>query len=415
MKWLPLACTACVWTACLLASGGSVPTLYAQDASAEQPPTPTKSEKPAPQDAEKERPGKNTAETTAEAPAARLEEAEIARLIEQLDAGEFATREAATKALIAGGSTVIPAVEQGAERSELELSTRCFAVLKGIYEGNDVDARAEAALALKRLCSSRQASVARRAKALLDPPVAKPVPPVAGQPLPGIRLNLQRNFQMGGGGRQVQMSNVNGKVQIDVTEGKRKVSISHQDQRDIKVRISEPGPGGNEPKVTEMQAANLKELEEQHPEAFKLFQEFNGQGEGLVPGLDPARMFPPGFPPGFPPALLPNQPPAGRAPANPPPAKARPAGPPGVPPPGAARRLGNRAGKANAEEPAEARPALRDSSRRLADLEKRLETVVDQLRREAESDQPQGAELKRLANELGDVRAALSDLLGDEP
>jgi hypothetical protein len=37
------------------------------------------------------------------------------------------------------------------------------------------------------------------------------------------------------------------------------------------------------------------------------------------------------------------------------------------------------------------------------------------LRREAESDQPQGAELKRLANELGDVRAALSDLLGDEP
>ena len=102
MKWLPLACTACVWTACLLASGGSVPPLFAQDASAEQPPTPAKSEKPAPQDAEKERPGKNTAETTAEAPAARLEEAEIARLIEQLDAGEFATREAATKALIAG-------------------------------------------------------------------------------------------------------------------------------------------------------------------------------------------------------------------------------------------------------------------------------------------------------------------------
>ncbi|MFM8222175.1 MAG: hypothetical protein ACKOJF_24955, partial [Planctomycetaceae bacterium] len=125
------------------------------------------------------------------------------------------------------------------------------------------------------------------------------------------------------------MTNTNGKVQIDVTEGKRKVSISHQNERDIKVRISDPGPAGEEPKGTEVRAANLQELEEQHPEAFKLFQEFSGQGEGLVPGLDPARMFPPGFLPGLPPGLLPN--PAGQPPANEPPPKARPAGPPGVP------------------------------------------------------------------------------------
>ncbi|MFM8220470.1 MAG: hypothetical protein ACKOJF_16265, partial [Planctomycetaceae bacterium] len=141
----------------------------------------------------------NSEKTKTEAEATPLDEAEIDRLIERLDAGEFAAREAATKALIAGGATVVSAVERGAERSELELSTRCVAVLRAIYEGGDIDARAEAALALKRLCSSRQASVARRAKALLDPPAAKPAPPVVGQPFPGIRLNIQRNMQLGGG------------------------------------------------------------------------------------------------------------------------------------------------------------------------------------------------------------------------
>ncbi|MFM8217362.1 MAG: hypothetical protein ACKOJF_00405, partial [Planctomycetaceae bacterium] len=86
-----------------------------------------------------------------------------------------------------------------------------------------------------------------------------------------------------------------------------------------------------------------------------------------------------------------------------------------VPPPGATRRPGNRAGKANSEAPARGGAGLRESSRQLAALEKRLESVVEQLRREAESDQPQGPELKRLANELADVQAALSELLGDEP
>jgi len=331
-----------------------------------------------------------------------LSEAEIEDLIEQLNADEFTTREAATKALGDGGRAVIPAMEQNAESPELEVSSRCFAVLKAIYEGTDIEARADAALALKRLCSSSQAAVARRAKSLLTPPAANLLPggvPIPGFRLPpGLRFNVQRNLQAGGRTRSVATTNVNGRVTVEAAEGSRRVLITHQNEREIRVRVTEPAPDGGEPRVTESVAANRQELKEKYPEAFKLFTEYAGQE--LEPDHNPSRIFPPGSPPG----VLPGLEPLPQVPAPP--------GPPGFPPPRVNGRPLDRGRRADNAGQRESRSV---SIKPLAELEKRLESIVSQLRREAESDRPQTNELQRLAGELDEVRAALADLMRGSP
>ncbi len=228
-----------------------------------------------------------------------LAPAEIDKLISQLDAEEFEAREAASKKLVSGGASVVPAVEKGAGDENLEIATRCLAILKSLYEGKDVDAQADAAIALKRLCDSPNAAIARRAAAVIDPP--KPAnggnPFNPGNPFgglqPGIRINM-RGIPLGGAGRQMQVTNNNGQVEVIVTEGERKVRVVHRDGNDITVEITEPPAAGKPAETKKFSAKNEDELKKKHPEAFKLYEEFGKQGaDDVFVGNFPGGVFPP--------------------------------------------------------------------------------------------------------------------------
>jgi len=226
-----------------------------------------------------------------------LRDAEITEWIADLDDSDFEIREKATGRLTNAGVRAIPAVAQAAESENLEVATRALQVLKTLYESKDPDAQAEAAIAIKRLCDSPRKSIARRAAAILDAPHQKMKGATpAGGALPGLRFNA-RGLVPGGVARQVSVQNVNGKVQISVVEGSRRIQIGHSNNRDIVVKVTEPRPEGDEKNTREFKAIDLEEMRQKHPEGARLFEEYAGDNQ--FQGLG-GQLFPGGFPPGFP-------------------------------------------------------------------------------------------------------------------
>ncbi|RPI82025.1 MAG: hypothetical protein EHM42_09940 [Planctomycetaceae bacterium] len=229
-----------------------------------------------------------------------LSSEEVDRLIPQLDAAEFEVREAASKRLAQGGAAVVPAIERAAETDNLEIASRCVGILKELYEGDDEDARTEATIALKRLADAPNASIARRAKAVIAPP--EPENPFENGP-GGVRINM-RGFPQGGGNVRVQSTNNNGQIEVDVREGDRQIHISHRNGKNIAVKVTEPPiPGNKERQTTEYKARDQAELKKKHPEAGRLFETYGNQGNIQVFG----GAFPPGAvpPEGAIPNLLP--------------------------------------------------------------------------------------------------------------
>lgn len=224
-----------------------------------------------------------------------LTEAQVEQLISDLDHADFKVREEATRKLAAAAALAIPAVEKAANGDNLEVATRSLQILKMLYEGKDVDAQAEAAIAIKRLCDSPNKSIARRASAILDGNRGAETAKGAGR-LPPLRLNA-RALAPGGMARQVSVQNVNGQVQILVVEPDRRIEIRHNNQRQIVVKISPSNPDAAGKEARESKAQDLQELREKHPEAAQLFEEY--AADNAMPDLG-GNLFPGGFPPGFP-------------------------------------------------------------------------------------------------------------------
>ena len=220
-----------------------------------------------------------------------LTESQIEQLIQDFDHAEFSVREEATRKLAAGTASVVPAVEKAAGSENLEVATRSLQVLKLLYEGKDVEAQADAAIAIKRLCDSPNKSIARRASAILDRNLGAEPPEGAGR-LPAVRLNA-RGLVPGGIARQVSVQNVNGQVQISVVEPNRRIEIKHNNQRQIVVKIADSNPAAPGKENSEYKAKDLQELRDRHPEAARLFEEY--AGDNALPDLG-GKLFPGGFP-----------------------------------------------------------------------------------------------------------------------
>jgi len=235
-------------------------------------------------------------------PASRPTDEQIDKLIEQLDAADFDARESATRELIGIGEAVVDKVAAAAEGDNLERATRSIAVLKGLFESPDDDAKAAAGIALKRLCDSKKASVARRASAIINPPEAQ------GNAPPGVRINVRGlGVNVVPGRRvQVQMANQNGRVEVNVEEDDRKIRITHSNGTDIVVRVTEPpAKGAKGGKTSEYKAKDLGELKKKHPEIAPLYEKYSSGGKveaiGQAIVLDNViPQFPGAFPPGFP-------------------------------------------------------------------------------------------------------------------
>ncbi|MFQ5733989.1 MAG: hypothetical protein ACE5KM_18785 [Planctomycetaceae bacterium] len=82
-------------------------------------------------------------------------------LLQQLESGKYAERNAATKRLMAAGMEVIAPITKAAHTDDLELGARCVDILKHLYQHGDAATKAAAEASLKTLRSSKHASVAK--------------------------------------------------------------------------------------------------------------------------------------------------------------------------------------------------------------------------------------------------------------
>jgi len=243
--------------------------------------------------------------------------AEIAGWTKQLDSDKFVERDQASRKLTAAGKAALPALAEAVKSPSREVVNRAFEILTGHLASSDAALAGDARAALEAIAKSDDAALARRAAALLKPD-DPPTPNARFGRLGGIgRIQIGGGIQLGpggalqlqAGGARVQMRNVNGNKTIDAEENGRKVHIEDSPQNGIAMSVTEKK--GDKEETTKYAAASLDELKKKHPEAAKLYEQYNqGLGGALNIQLG-AQGVPGGFPP-LPPPFFPQpvQPPA---------------------------------------------------------------------------------------------------------
>jgi hypothetical protein len=210
--------------------------------------------------------------------------------IEQLDADRFADRQAASEKLKEAGIKAVPALAEAAETGAPETIARAVDLLADLLTKGDVDAKTSAKTALEKLAAGPNAIAARRAKAALEEN-EKPQP--MPQPAIGRALPLQifgNNLRVAGGQVQIQVQanngaqvrrmtvvNNNGVRQIEAEENGRTVKIKDDPNGVLEMEVTETKDG--KPVTQKYQAKNADDLKQKHPEAHKLFEQYNNQAQ----------------------------------------------------------------------------------------------------------------------------------------
>ena len=240
---------------------------------------------------------------------AEADSAEVERLVSELDASEFATRQAASQRLAELGKSAFPALEKAAQSESREASTRAIEILKRHFGGGDNDAQAAAKETLQRIANSNQGAASRRANEILTPPKPVAVAMPANMRLrPAIgQIQLQINGGIIGGNipgnvRRVHTRTVNGVKEVTAEENGRKVKLVVDPARGIEMEVTETKDGKTTSK--KYTAKNAEELKKHHPEAHQLYEQYGKDGDGIriqggfriAPGAIPGQLLPNAFP-----------------------------------------------------------------------------------------------------------------------
>ncbi len=221
---------------------------------------------------------------------AKKEAQSTADLVKQLDAEDFAARQAASVALEARGKEALPALSEAAQGESTEVATRALDIMRKHHENGDADTKAAAKAALEKLAAG-DGALARRAAEVLTPkpmPMTTPaVPPRLGL-RPGFRIEPGMRIAVAGGGiaggKRMTFKETDGVKEIEVVEGARTIKIEEDPAKSIKVKVTEKKDGKDETK--EYEAKNAEELKEKHPEGHKLYEEYaKGAGGIRIEGL----------------------------------------------------------------------------------------------------------------------------------
>jgi hypothetical protein len=217
------------------------------------------------------------------APAVQANADDVAKWIKQLDADNFADRQAASESLFTAGKAAIPALTEAAAGESLEVTVRSIDLLQRFMESEDQSVKDAAKDGLEKIARSDKASAARRAKQALHPEEdEQQQQPPGGMNLGGLKIQIG-GMPGGLGGanvRSVQMSNNNGVQEIDAQEGDRKVKISTAADGSIKMEITDKENGKD---VTKKFAAkNADELKKKAPKAYEAYKEY---AEGKNPAM----------------------------------------------------------------------------------------------------------------------------------
>jgi hypothetical protein len=325
----------------------------------------------------------------------------IAALVRQLRADKLELREQAAKKLTAIGRPAIPAIVEAAEQGTLEISIRCIGILKALRDTHDRATQDAAIAGLEKLMTSSNATAARLAADVLNPPViprsAPPALPRQAPPPPGMpaqRFNVR-----------VQHKSINGAVEVNVDENGTHVEITHRDGKNIAVKITRPADDDDsEPEPETFEAPDAAELKDKYPEAHEWYEKYGTGGRGAM--LAFPRMFRGGQPPGLPP-MLPR-----------PPFPIQPFGGQPIPGPqfpiprlpGDPRRFGF-PGAMPGGQPPDAEPNDRKAA--VTAPRDELKRLADRLRTLAETDQIDLAELHKISDQLQKVRDRLAESQAD--
>ena len=256
-----------------------------------------------------------TQKVLADDPVDQNKQREIAQAIERLESDRFNERETATRKLAAFGREAIAPLAKAASGNQREVTMRAITILKKHLESTDVETRNTAKKALEQIAAGPQATAARQAQQILNPP---PPPEPEAPPARRIqvfRVPLQIRVQAAAAGNQrIRIKQVNGTMEIEVEEKNLKVSIKENPQNGIKMEVTEKKDGKETTKKYE--AKDADDLAKKHPEAHKLYKKYTKAPNFNVrlPGFQQAIPLIPGqnqIPPipnlRLPPGLIPQQ------------------------------------------------------------------------------------------------------------
>lgn len=210
------------------------------------------------------------ADDAADGTPAAVDSERIAAWIADLDSGDFAIRQSASRKLTAAGTAAIPAVVEAAESSfGLEVPSRCVKILTALVESDDDVTSESATSALELLAKSEKKTVAQLAQDALAKPKAPPAINPFGNRF-GARVVIQQNF--GAGNVRVQQRIVNGQRETSIVEGDKKITITDTNDTDIVVTVQETVNGQQQTKKYE--GDDLADLKNKHPEAARIYEKY---------------------------------------------------------------------------------------------------------------------------------------------
>jgi len=183
---------------------------------------------------------------------ATMPAADAAKLVTQLGAEDFQVRDDASKQLRTLGQSALPALNDGLKSTDPEVRGRCESLIAQIKTPE------------------------RPANSLQPDQGMGGVIQIGG--MGGGMIVVQGGGQIIIGQQVAVKADANGK-EVNVNQDGRKIHIT-QNADGIKMTVTDQKDGKDV--VTEYAAKDAKELEEKQPEAFKLYQQFMGDGNGKI-------------------------------------------------------------------------------------------------------------------------------------
>ena len=250
--------------------GCGLTSTWAEDTKVEAlPAAPAKGAAPAQDDAVKPAtPGAGKTATTETEKSIPATEEQLKQWIQDLVNPKFAVRQAASQKLVQSGKAGMEAVAGAAQTDDLELATRCLAVLAEGLSSKTAEVQQAARTALQNLAKSDNKSVAQRARTALEPPAKVAL---GGGRVPG---GFQGNFQQ----VAVQVDKA-GVRNIKVIENGKETVIKDNNGKDISVTTTETVNGQ---KVTKtVTGKDAEDLKKNNAEAHDLFEKYTKGGNGI--------------------------------------------------------------------------------------------------------------------------------------
>jgi len=160
----------------------------------------------------------------------------------------------------------------------LEVTVRSIDVLKKLAGSSDDATKKAAKAALEKIAKSDRPSAARRAEEALKAMEkqhqrANVFGPRAIQG--GIQIAVA-----GAGARRVSVKTVNGVKTIEADEGDRKVKIVDDPKAGIKMEVTTKKNGKET--TEKYEAKDAEELKKKHPEAYKIYKQYDQNAGGMV-------------------------------------------------------------------------------------------------------------------------------------